>query len=128
DLRRSQKQPIARQVLDRSIDHFSARPTRRRNSDGDTNCFPLVHVLKGKLYTHVHEIKSSLDFVRTSAKSPRMVRPPRRHLAFSPQIIQIAARLRAHSSVVEHRPFKPRVEGSRPSGLTLTNRPLRPEA
>lgn len=25
---------------------------------------------------------------------------------------------RAHSSVVEHRPFKPRVEGSRPSGLT----------
>lgn len=40
-----------------------------------------------------------------------------------------AARQRAHSSVVEHRPFKPRVEGSKPSGLTHNSaRPHRPEA
>src|SRR3954462_14021611 len=59
-----------------------------------------------------------LRSVAPPASSAPGLRRPRPACILAPDPPDCAARQRAHSSVVEHRPFKPRVEGSRPSGLT----------
>ena len=113
---RPQKQATTGQVLDHSDDDPPvAASATGMDPDGDSNCFPLVHVTKRTVPTHVGRINSlaPLTVPRCATPSPRGVTP----LAFQAFIRQIAAP-RAHSSVVEHRPFKPRVEGSIPSGLT----------
>src|SRR5262249_22221538 len=64
-------------------------------------------------------MRSSSEMCRIAngGRGPRRSRSP--GLLSPPRSLRFHLLRRAHSSVVEHRPFKPRVEGSKPSGLTL---------
>jgi hypothetical protein len=111
--RRAHEQATSRQILHESVDHQSVRPALRAYSDMDANRFPLVHVLEGRLATYVQEINPRAILTVAAPRRQRLSCKSPHPTADCP------ARSGPIAQVVEHRPFKPRVEGSSPSGLTI---------
>jgi hypothetical protein len=52
---RAHEQPVARDILDESVDDEAVRPKLSTHSDRDSNCCPLVHVVKATLATYQPE-------------------------------------------------------------------------
>src|SRR6185369_15738166 len=95
----------------------------------DSNCCPLVHVVKATLATHPQESNPFSGLTRGAALRNLFTygRTFSQEIAFSRGLGQIAAPKRGPiAQSVEHRPFKPRVEGSNPSGLTQLEQDPRP--
>ena len=67
-LGRAKEQAAARHVLDETVDDDPSAPALGPDVHGDSNRFPLVHLLKGTLHTHGTGINSF--FVLTGFRRP----------------------------------------------------------
>jgi hypothetical protein len=57
--RGAHEQATARDIFDEPVDDEPLRATLHAHPDTDSNCCPLVHVVKRRLLTYVHEINSA---------------------------------------------------------------------